>query len=75
MVQNLKPNGLGRKTTYVSFDQLLVPTNADFGGPVLTLIELQFTFKSMQVFHRLATKRKSTQIDRSCNSDLHGTPH
>lgn len=36
MVQNLKPNGLRRKTTYVSFDQLLVPTNADFGGPVNT---------------------------------------
>ena len=30
----------------------------------MTLVELKFVRKSMQVFHRLATQGKSTQVDR-----------
>ena len=32
-------------------------------GLSLTLVELKFICKSMQVFHRLATQRKLTQVD------------
>ena len=36
-------------------------TCVSFGHP---LVELKFARKSTQVFHRLATQRKSTQINR-----------
>ena len=63
--QRLKPwpNGLAsrRKSTQV-FD--LSSTCVSFGHPLaMTLVELKFVGKSTHVFHRLATQRKSTQVD------------
>ena len=44
-------------STCVSFGQLLV----------MTLVELKFVSKSTQVFHRLATQCKLTQVDRKAS--------
>ena len=38
------------------------PTCVDLHGLALTLVELKFVCKSTQVFHCLATQRKSTQV-------------
>ena len=51
------PNGLAsrrKSPTWVSFGHLLA----------WTLVKLKFAGKSTQVFHRLATQRKSAQVDR-----------
>ena len=70
-VQSIKPwsNGLAsqRKTSVrlVSNLRFVWPaTCVVLHGLALTLVELKFVRKSTQVFHRLATKRKSTQVDR-----------
>ena len=58
------PNGLAsrRKSTQV-FD--LRSTCVSFGHPLaLTCVELKFVPKPTQIFYRLATHRKSTQVDR-----------
>ena len=63
------PNELARrcKSTQV-YDQR--PTCVSFGNPlVLTLVELKFVRKSTQIFPRLATQRKSTQVD--CKSTVY----
>ena len=38
------------------------PTCVDLLGLAMTLVELEFVRKSTQVFHRLATQLKSTQV-------------
>ena len=51
------PNGLAsrcKSPTWVSFGHLLA----------WSLVKLKFAGKSTQVFHRLATQRKSAQVDR-----------
>ena len=67
------PNGLASqrkstkvfdlRSTCVSFGHPLASTCVDLGRLALTLVELKFARKSTQVFHRLATQRKSTQVD------------
>ena len=53
-----------RKSTEVIHSrQLTFRLSTHLRGLALTLVELKFIRKSMQVFHRLATQCKSTQVD------------
>ena len=62
----LKPMARWTPKSMQVFD--LRSTCVSFGHPLaLTLVELKFVRKSTQVFHRLATQRKSTQVDRKSN--------
>ena len=65
-LESVKPwsNGLGSQCKFwLVFDLRFVCAN-NLCGLALTLVELKSVCKSMQVFHHLATQRKSTQVDR-----------
>ena len=54
-----------RKLTHVNASFRLAFNLRFDGHPLaMTLVELKFVRKSTQVFHRLATQPKSTQVDR-----------
>ena len=58
-----------RKSTQVNANfRLAFRLAAHLGLLALTLVELQFVRKSTQVFRRLATQRKSTQVDRKSSA-------
>ena len=54
-------------STCVSFGW---PTHVDLRWLALTLFEHKFVPKSTQVFHRLVTQRKSTQVDRKSSISM-----
>ena len=53
------PNGLASRREFSTW-----ALAAQFRRIALKLVEFKFVRKSTQVFHRLATQRKSTQVDR-----------
>ena len=54
-------NGLASRRKFLTW----LSTCVSFGHPLAsTLVELKFVRKSKQIFHRLATQCKSTQVDR-----------
>ena len=58
------PNGLASERQFSTCAQLAFCLATHLRWLALTLVELKFVRKSTQVFHRLATQLKSTQVDR-----------
>ena len=58
------PNGLASRRKFSISARLAFRLATHLRWLALTLVELKFVRKSLQVFHRLTAQRKSTQVDR-----------